>query len=86
MNKATTSQILAAKVRAAVEAYYKKHRKPCGGGFLLPDKKKTYSEVAKMCSVSEIAVGFCMTYSRYCEHPWSEGACSKCPPADHIPW
>jgi len=86
MKKPTHSQILAAKVRAAVDAYVKKHRKPHMGGYLVPNRDTIYSAVSKKLGVRKEAISVCMSYSRYCDHPWSRGACSECPPAEHIPW
>lgn len=79
-------QVRAANIRAEVEAYYDKHKKPYGGGFVVPDKETVYSAVASKLGESVRAVEFCMTYSRSCTHEWSEGACPDCPSVDHIPW
>ncbi len=46
-------QIRAAKIRAEVEIFYKKHRKPYGGGFLVPSKTAVYRAVAKKLGESE---------------------------------
>ena len=84
--KPTSAQVIAARVRAAVEVYEKKHRKPCGGGWKLPPRAEMYKAVAEEVGVSVRAISYCLTYARQCTHPWSEGACPKCPSADHIPW
>lgn len=82
----TEGQRRAAKVRAAVEAYKKKHRKPLGGGFLVPPREKVYTAVSKSTGVRFGAISYCLTFSRSCTHSWAKGACDNCPPADHIPW
>ena len=86
MNAPTSGQVIAARVRAAVEAYEKKHRKPCEGGWEVPPRETMYRAVAKETGVRVGAISFCLTYSRSCTHSWSEGACPRCPSADHIPW
>ncbi len=86
MPKPDEYQVRAAKVRAAIEAYEKKHRKPYAGGWEYPTSEKIYKAVAKITGESVYAISFITTYSRTCEHPWSKGACPKCPDASHIPW
>lgn len=86
LEKPDEFQKRAAKVRAVSEAYYKKHRKPYLGGYLVPSSEKVYKVIAKITGETVRAVNFCMTYSRSCAHPWSKGACADCPSADHIPW
>lgn len=82
----TEAQILAAKVRAAAEAFYLRTRRRHYGGFIVPSNDECYEAVSKETGVCKTAISFCLTFSRSCTHPWSDGACSKCPPADHIPF
>ena len=73
------AQIFAARVRAAAEAYTEKKKKPLGGGFSVPPRKEVYAHVSREVGVAEQNVGFFLTYSRQCTHPWSAGACHLCP-------
>lgn len=82
----TAAQVLAAKVRAAVEAYELKHRKVRGGEITHPPRDEVYTAVAAEVGVPFRAISFCMTFSRSCTHSWAKGACAQCPAADHIPF
>ena len=79
MKPASPQQIFAAKLRAAEEAYYRKHRKPHEGGFLVPPRDKVYSYLSKKFDIPFAEVSYYFTYSRQCTHEWNEGACSLCP-------
>jgi hypothetical protein len=75
----TDRQILGAKVRAAREAYEKKHGKPSGGGLLIPSRAVVYDHLSKKFGIPPYELSFFFTYSRACTHKWSEGACDQCP-------
>ena len=99
----TPYQILGAKIRAAEEAYIKKHRRPYTAGplamprkdvyeylssilgqqhqegYLVPSRKDTYKYLSKLFGMPTHEVSYFFTYSRFCEHPWSAGACDDCP-------
>lgn len=75
----TENQILGAKIRAEEERWVKKHRKPLGGGWLLPPTEEKYAHLSNMFNMPPHVIRRYMTYTRYCDHPWSAGACPKCP-------
>ncbi len=85
MSTPSPRQVFGCKVRAAREAYEHQHRNPLGGGWELPSREETYAYLAAEfgpttefgLSTHELSLFF--TYSRACTHPWSAGACSKCP-------
>jgi len=72
-------QILGCKIRAAEEAFYKKHRKPYEGGWIVPDNEKKYKHLSKLFGMPPHEISYFLTYSRSCTHSWSEGACADCP-------
>lgn len=75
----TNKQILGAEIRAAAEKFINDRKKPCCGGFTIPPNKDKYAFIANMFGMSAVDVSYFFTYSRYCEHPWAEGACDRCP-------
>ncbi len=75
----TERQILGAKIRAEAERYVNQHRRPCQGGHEVPSNEERNAAVGKKFGLSALDVSYFMTYSRYCAHPWSKGACDKCP-------
>ena len=75
----TDRQILGAKIRAAAEAFIKKHQKPYMGGYEIPTNKEKYEHLSKLFGLSPLEISYFMTYSRVCTHEWSEGACPSCP-------
>ena len=85
MSEPSPRQVLGCKVRAAAEAYEHQRRKPLGGGWELPSRQETYAYLTAEfgpttefgLSTHELSLFF--TYSRACTHPWSAGACPKCP-------
>lgn len=78
----TPRQILGALVRAEEERWTKKHRKPYqkGGGWLVPPRAERDAHLGKMFGLSPHEISQFFTYSRYCTHAWSDGACAQCPP------
>lgn len=77
-------QILGAQLRAAEEEWVKKHRKPYGakdgsGGWLVPGHEERNAYLSKKFGIEPWKVSYFFTYSRACQHPWSDGACEKCP-------
>ena len=84
----TERQVLGAKILAAKEAFVDQHKKPWGkggGGWLVPSTEDRYAYLSEKFGLMPRTLSFFMTYSRSCEHPWSEGACAKCPAWDHFP-
>ncbi len=85
----TETQILGAKIMVAREAYEAKHRKPYMGkpsnGWIYPPRENVYRHLSKLFGLMPRTLSYFMTYSRSCEHPWSKGACDKCPAWDHFP-
>lgn len=77
--RVSPQQIFAVKLRAAKEAYERKHRKPRQGGFLVPPRDKVYSYLSKKFNIPFADVGYYFTYTRSCTHEWNEGACPSCP-------
>lgn len=79
----SVAQQFVAYVRAAVEAEKLRLRKPYLGGFLTPmvDIRDT---VAEKFGIPQHTLFSYLTYSRACTHPWSSGACSKCPSVEHL--
>lgn len=75
----TAKQILGAQIRAAGEDFINKRKKPKSGGFSVPFNKDKYKHLAEMFGMSPVDVSYFFTFSRYCDHEWSEGACDKCP-------
>ena len=75
----TAGQILAAQVRAAREAYDRKHRKPVTGGWEMPSREQVYKHLSKKFNLTSWELSFFFTYSRSCTHEWNEGACHLCP-------
>lgn len=79
----TANQILGAKIRAANEAYVKKHRRVLEGGFEVPSQTDCYNHLAAKFGMSAVEVSRYLTYSRVCDHPWADGACDDCPDERH---
>jgi len=79
MRSPSERQQLGCRIRAAQEAFIKDHRTPCGGGWSVPDRDIVYEHLSKLFGIPKAEVGYFMTYSRYCTHPWDAGACIKCP-------
>lgn len=75
----TERQILGAKIRAANDAYVKARRKPCAGGYEVPSNQDRYRYLAKKFGMAPHEISHYFTFTRYCEHPWSKGACNDCP-------
>jgi hypothetical protein len=71
----TFAQRLAAKVRALESKYP-----------WCISREKLYEYIARDLGIPEESIGYCFTYSRKCTHPWEDGACKDCPPANHIPF
>lgn len=79
MKEPTQHQVLAAKIRSAREAYERKHRKKCAGGWLVPSSEQVYKHLSKKFNMPWQSFCYYFTYSRQCTHPWNEGACHLCP-------
>lgn len=77
--KPNAHQILGAKIRAAEEAFVKKHRRKYGGGWEIPSREDTYAYLSKLFGLPPHEISYFFTYSCYCDHPWSAGACPDCP-------
>lgn len=77
----TEQQILGAKIRAEAEAFDLKHRKPWmrGGGWIVPSTQERNEHLSRVFGLHPREFSRYMTYSRYCTHKWSEGACDDCP-------
>jgi hypothetical protein len=76
----TDKQVLGARIRAAEEAYVKKHRKPYkGGGWIIPSRQEVHGHLSAMFDIPVRDIGFFLTYSRNCTHTWAQGACDACP-------
>lgn len=72
-------QVLGCQVRAAHEAYERKHRKPHGGGWEVPAREETYARLEAEFGLSRQVLSYFFTYTRTCIHSWAAGACPKCP-------
>jgi len=72
-------QILGSKIRAAYESYFDSNKTPCRGGFLVPSTSQCLNHLSKLFGMKPVEIGYFLTYARYCTHPWSDGACDKCP-------
>ena len=79
MSTPSPRQVLGCKVRAAAEAYEHQRRKPLGGGWEVPSREETYAYLTAEFGLSAHELSPFFTYSRTCTHPWSAGACPKCP-------
>ena len=80
----TERQILGAKIRAAEEEWHLKTRKPYGSkknpsGWIIPPREERDLYLAEMFGLDPQDISPFFTYSRSCTHPWSAGACDKCP-------
>jgi len=75
----TPSQTLGAQIRAEEERWTKTHRKPYKGGWLIPPKAERDMHLSQMFGLTPHEVSLFLTYSRYCTHRWSDGACVRCP-------
>jgi len=77
----------AAKVRAASDALEAKHRRPSkefpGSYEVLPPAKRDVI-LGKQFGLPAHQISRYFTYARYCDHPWSAGACKDCPRVDHL--
>lgn len=79
VNEPNERQILGAKIRFEEERYVKEHRKPLAGGWEVPSQKEIYAHLATVFEMAPHEVSRYLTYTRYCSHDWSTGACSQCP-------
>ena len=79
MSAPNAAQVFAAKVRAAAEEYKRQRRKPMGGGYVVPPSEEVNTYLSEQFGIAPADVSFFFTYSRYCNHKWSEGACDQCP-------
>ncbi len=79
MSTPSPRQVLGCKVRAAREAYEHARRKPLGGGWELPSREETYAYLTAEFGLSARELSPFFTYACACTHPWSAGACPKCP-------
>jgi len=76
----TANQILGAEIRAAQEAWFKRNRRPYrGGGYTVPSRARELAFLGRKFGMTPVAVSYFLTYSRECTHPWSAGACDRCP-------
>lgn len=83
----TVNQKFAAAVRAFYEKKLKKTERPVKGfkGCFEIDPEKAKKKTAAKFGLKLRDIPFFLSYARYCDHPWDQGACNKCPPADHLP-
>jgi hypothetical protein len=72
-------QKLGALIRAEAEAFILARRKKCGGGYEVPSRDTVEKHLSARFNIPQHKVSFYQTYSRSCSHPWSAGACPKCP-------
>lgn len=74
-------QIVGAQIRHEVERFELSHRRRVSDGVyeLSVDRENYYSDIGEKYGMSWIDVTYFMTYSRYCSHSWSNGACDDCP-------
>lgn len=77
--KPTERQILGAKIRAASEDFERAHRKPYRGGFEIPNREQRLRHLSGLFEIPPHEISIFLTWSRTCTHPWSSGACEKCP-------
>ena len=75
----TERQVLGARVRAAFDQWILDHGTPGEGGVHLPSRQERDAYLCNLFDMEVHEVHQFLTYSRKCDHPWSEGACSKCP-------
>ena len=76
----TERQVLGAKIRAAAEEWEEKHRQKFhAGGWILPPMEVRNGHLASRFGMTPREISRFMTWSRNCTHPWSEGACPRCP-------
>jgi hypothetical protein len=75
----TDLQILGAKIRAAEEEFVVANAKPYGGGFIVPSREEKLQYLSNVFGISTTEISYFLTWSRSCTHPWSAGACEKCP-------
>jgi len=78
----TKLQILGAEIRAAEEQYVIKHRVAHKGGWIVPCREEVHEYLSEIFGIPAERIKFFFTYSRQCNHPWSEGACEECPKHD----
>lgn len=83
----TVNQKFAAAVRAFHEKKLKKTERPVKGfkDCFEIDPEKAKKKTAGKFGLTPSEVSYFLTFSRNCDHPWSQGACDECPPADHLP-
>jgi len=79
MSKPNERQVLGAKIRAEAERYVKERRKPFAGGWSGPSQKEVQAHLATVLRMDPQEVSRYLTWSRYCTHAWSDGACPQCP-------